>query len=106
MMYVILSFYMKSKVYYGASQVYYGESSTSCEPIRLLDLNQLCTNDMYIGSYHEPSMRSCEGDDKERLGDLPTRSGNAWPLWGACSPVLDLYIRESREREVIESISH
>ena len=33
----------KNKVYYGASQVYYGKSSTSCEPIRLLDLNELCT---------------------------------------------------------------
>ena len=36
-------FYIKNKVYYGASQVYYGKSSTSCEPIILLDLNQLCT---------------------------------------------------------------
>ena len=34
---------MKNKVYYGASQVYYGKSSTSFGPIRLLDLNQLCT---------------------------------------------------------------
>ena len=35
---------MKNKVYYGVSQVYYGKSCTLCGPIRLLDLNQLCSN--------------------------------------------------------------